>query len=243
MHALTTRMHGLALELHGLALRLHDEFSAIIRRAKRPFYPEEGRKARISADLGRACGTGKVFTRPQPNPAPQPMPENDPPPARYGDPRLTWDMPGLFWDGPVPAEALIPPAIMADNQTRQISPANLKEDQDAVTAIEALTTYAPQNSAFAVVVMKGTAANSFHDGLDAMIVKAGQDLVIAEAAAAAKRDAKVALEWNRHNWVVGARGQVASQYGESSDELASTGVKKKSEYKKPGPRKPKTPTP
>ena len=171
------------------------------------------------------------------------MPDDDLSVATWGDPRLTWGMPGLVWGGREPAPALNPTTTMADANTKQLSPSDLKGDADAVIAIANIPTYAPPKADFALAVMKGTPANNGNDGVEKKLSAAEAALVTAEAAFNAARDGKVALEWQRHNWVVGARKQVAAQFGDSSDELASTGLKKKSEYKKPTKKKPTPPTP
>ncbi len=46
-------------------------------------------------------------------------------------------------------------------------------------------------------------------------------------------DAAVAAEWRFHEAMQGAKEQVIAQYGKSSDQVQSLGLKKKSEYKRP----------
>jgi hypothetical protein len=53
------------------------------------------------------------------------------------------------------------------------------------------------------------------------------------------RDIANDAEWAFHNMMLGVKTQVAAQYGESSSQLESLGLKKKTEYKKPTGRKPK----
>lgn len=68
-----------------------------------------------------------------------------------------------------------------------------------------------------------------------------REAIQAEAAAEAKRAAANAGEWEFHNAILGAKVQVEAQFGSDSDELASLGLKKKSEYKTPSRRKQPSP--
>lgn len=52
----------------------------------------------------------------------------------------------------------------------------------------------------------------------------------AQDAAAASRTDEIALPWAFHNFVLGAKTQVRAQFGDSSNEIQSLGLKKKSEY-------------
>ncbi|HEX8501979.1 MAG TPA: hypothetical protein VF659_15455 [Pyrinomonadaceae bacterium] len=71
------------------------------------------------------------------------------------------------------------------------------------------------------------------DRMDDLLREATQ----AEATAAAKRDAATAGEWEFHNAILGAKVQVEAQFGSDSDEFASLGMKKKSDYKRPARRR------
>ncbi len=55
----------------------------------------------------------------------------------------------------------------------------------------------------------------------------------------AARDQAVAAERAFHNKILGAKKQVVAQFGVDSDEVQAVGLKKKSEYKRSGGRKPK----
>ncbi|MCX6837163.1 MAG: hypothetical protein NTX35_05050 [Verrucomicrobia bacterium] len=52
--------------------------------------------------------------------------------ARWDDSRLSWDMEGLFWDGPVPEAVRNLTTVMADPNTKPMSPAMLQEDKKAI---------------------------------------------------------------------------------------------------------------
>ena len=53
----------------------------------------------------------------------------------------------------------------------------------------------------------------------------------AQNAPAAARDAAIAAQWEFHNLMLGVKDQVIAQYGADSDQVASLGLKKKSERK------------
>jgi hypothetical protein len=159
---------------------------------------------------------------------------NVPEPARYDDPRLTWGMPGLFWNGPVPEAVRNSTTVMADSNTKPMSPAMLQEDKDAVTAILAMADYASVKMAFEKTKVYQKAADGVESGILARLKAAEDAHLLAQQAEAEARDAKVALQWELHTWVLGAREQIAAKFGKNSDEYAATGLKKKSEYKRAG---------
>ena len=87
--------------------------------------------------------------------------------------------------------------------------------------------YSPSNQAFAVDKLEPLA-----DGL-----KSAQEAEkVAADSLSAHRDATRAAERAFHEAILGAKNQVIAQFGEDSDEVASLGLKKKSEYKKGGKR-------
>ncbi|MBV9925331.1 MAG: hypothetical protein JOZ96_09980 [Acidobacteria bacterium] len=117
---------------------------------------------------------------------------------------------------------------MAKNQTRRIASGVLSEDREAFDALQGIDGYAPANPAY-----KTESIKAVRDRLDDLLREATQ----AEAEADAKRDAANGAEWEFHNAILGAKTQVAAQFGDDSDELAALGLKKKSEYKSPTRRK------
>ena len=117
---------------------------------------------------------------------------------------------------------------MAKNQTRRIASGVLSEDREAFDALQGIAAYAPANQAYKIETIKAV-----HDRLDDLLREATQ----AEAAAAAKRAAANAAEWDFHNAVLGAKTQVLAQFGDDSDEVAALGRKKKSVYKSPTRRR------
>ena len=113
---------------------------------------------------------------------------------------------------------------MAKNQSIRIRPTALQTDLDAYVAWQGITTYAPANTAYAktAVTAKYTA------------FKAAQDAEIAsQVALATARDAAAAAEWEFHNTMLAVKEQVIAQFGKSSDQAQSLGLKKKTEYKTP----------
>ena len=113
---------------------------------------------------------------------------------------------------------------MPQSNTRPLSPKILQEDLDAYAALEAIVGYKPANVAYELVNI-----TPVKTAKEAAETKAVQDA----ATAAASRDDEIAAQWAFHDLITGAKTQVKAQFGDSSNELQSLGLKKKSEYKKP----------
>ena len=114
---------------------------------------------------------------------------------------------------------------MAKNRTKRLRPAILQEDLDAYAALQAIANYNPSNPAFAM--NKITASKTAKDTKQTEEVQK-------QAAADAARDGALGGEWDFHDMMLGAKIQVKAQFGEDSDEYASMGMKKKSEYRSGG---------
>ena len=113
---------------------------------------------------------------------------------------------------------------MAKNQNNRIRPGNLQADEDALTALRNISDYAPANSAYSLKAVESALAN----------LKSAQDAELAaQNTLDSARDAANAAEWDFHDIMLGVKEQVIAQYGSSSDEVQSLGLKKKSEYKAP----------
>jgi len=113
---------------------------------------------------------------------------------------------------------------MAKNQNRRIEAQVLQADEDALLALKAISDYQPINAAYSLAALTAK-----HEAMSAT-----QEAELnAQNALAAARDAAVAAQWEYHNTVLGVKVQVAAQYGQDSDQLASLGLKKKSERKAP----------
>lgn len=113
---------------------------------------------------------------------------------------------------------------MARHQTIRIRPAYLKADQQAYVALQSIRDYAPINPAYA--------RDKVQAGFEAL-QSARENMIRLQQELDAARDCTVAAEWEFHNLMLGAKGQVIAQYGDSSNEIQSMGLKKKSEYKPP----------
>lgn len=120
---------------------------------------------------------------------------------------------------------------MANNLSKRLSAQLIDDDVDTYLALKALTDYQPSNPAFSLAAttvaydkMRGCEETELH----------------AYNAYAAARDATVASQRDFHGQIIGSKGQAKAQYGESSDQVASLGLKKKSEHRS-GVRRPAKP--
>ena len=114
---------------------------------------------------------------------------------------------------------------MGKDQTKRLRPAQIQTNKDNFAALKAIGNYAPANPAY-----KTDAIGAVETGLNSSQQLESQTI----AAQAAARDDAVAKEWEHHNLMLGARDQVVAQFGRDSNEAQAVGLKKKSEYKKPG---------
>ncbi len=110
-----------------------------------------------------------------------------------------------------------------NTEAKRISPAKLVKATTSLTAITQLKDYNPQRKDYGP-----TQAAAIQKGM-----KDAQDAELAAQNALDKaRDAAAKAEWAAYNFSLTATEQVMGQYGSDSDEYASLGYKKKSEYKK-----------
>jgi len=112
---------------------------------------------------------------------------------------------------------------------RKLTPKELQEDLDAYAGLQGLTDYAPQKDAYSL-----NAGRTILETRQA----SETDHIQKIAAEEASRDKKVEDQWAFRDWIRNMRIQVKAQYGEDSDEVVAVGLKKKSEYKSPKPKKP-----
>ncbi|MDX6612511.1 MAG: hypothetical protein QOD75_1697 [Blastocatellia bacterium] len=123
---------------------------------------------------------------------------------------------------------------MGKNETRRLSPAAIAQDQEILAALKDINNYAPANPAYTVNAIAA---------IDARRATAADTEVQTSAAAESARDNHVAVQWELHNALLGAKDQVTAQFGKDSNEVQAMKLKKKSEYKNPtrkGPGKPPT---
>jgi hypothetical protein len=114
---------------------------------------------------------------------------------------------------------------MAKNQTIRVQPDVLEADQKAFLLLKDMSDYKPTNPACSIAAMSAK--------YEALRAAQEKELKLQDALTAA-RDATVAAGWDLHNGMLDVKVQVAAQYGTSSDQVASLGLKKKSERKAPG---------
>ena len=111
---------------------------------------------------------------------------------------------------------------MAKDQSKRLTPAVIETDKASFAALQAIPSYTPANTTFAMAAITSAKAE-----LDA----AQQAEAQSAAAAATARDNANAKEWAFHNLVLGAKDQVVAQFGRDSNEVQEVGLKRTSEYK------------
>lgn len=121
---------------------------------------------------------------------------------------------------------------MAKNEASRLKPATLEADIAALNALQAVSGYTPANPAYSVAA----AAQALND---LRAAQAAEDRTTAALKAA--RDQATAAEWAFHNFILGVKEQAIAQYGKDSLEVQSLGLKRTSEYKSRGPKKPNEP--
>lgn len=113
--------------------------------------------------------------------------------------------------------------------SKRLNKNELRDDVNAHAALQAIGDYAPANSAYRtgdVAAARGA-------------MEAAQTLEVQKKAEAdAARDDAAAAEIAFHNLILGVKDQVKAQYGADSNEYQSLGMKKKSEYRRGGGRRP-----
>ena len=103
----------------------------------------------------------------------------------------------------------------------EVSSAQAEADIDAYLALRAIPGYTPHNAEHSVA-----AADAAYNELRS----AEEDVVLAENALAAARDAVMDARRALRNVMIGAKNEVRVIYGLNSNELASLGIKKKSDH-------------
>ena len=119
---------------------------------------------------------------------------------------------------------------MAYRRSTIFSAPQLAANRAVLRALKLLTDYRPPNSAFSKEALLA---------LDAELSDVEQREFELETSLAAVRAARNELSSKLHAGVLGAKAAVLSQYGPDSDALASLGLKKKSDYRRPGVRRAK----
>lgn len=104
---------------------------------------------------------------------------------------------------------------------KRLSKKTLQEDREAYAALQAIADYNPSNQDYKLTNITAS-FQAMETDQTAEVQK--------KAAADTASDKATASEYKFHNDILGAKAQIKAQYGESSDELQSMGLKKKSEY-------------
>lgn len=109
------------------------------------------------------------------------------------------------------------------NTKRRLAPGIISADEARIEAIRNLSNYQSANA-------KYSRANL--ETLDTETITAQKTEQAAKAAWEAARDIMVMKERERHDATLGATDQVAAQYGRSSNEYQSLGLRKKNEARR-----------
>lgn len=117
---------------------------------------------------------------------------------------------------------------MAKRKSTRVTQRILAKDVTVARAVLGLAGYNPSNSDYT--------ADKLKEALDAFAHASEMEQQAAEALAKA-REATINVEWQLHELVLGIKRQVIAQYGDDSDEIASLGLKKKSERRYGRPKK------
>jgi hypothetical protein len=121
---------------------------------------------------------------------------------------------------------------MPRKQNYRMRPETVKADHAALNALRDLEDYAPLNPAYSVAELTK---------LDEALTQALKNEERVQNALKAAHDAVAAAQWALHEGLLGAKIQVAAQYGDDSDAIQSLGLKKKSKRRRPVSRALKTP--
>lgn len=112
---------------------------------------------------------------------------------------------------------------------KRLSKKVLQEDREAFAALKNIAGYNPSNPAYSLAN-----AETVFAAMDSKQTIEVQKQTEADGAS----DDAAEGEYDAHDMVLGFKTQVKAQYGENSNEYQSLGMKKKSEYKRGGRRKP-----
>lgn len=117
---------------------------------------------------------------------------------------------------------------MANNQKKRLPSAIIEADRAALVALKQLADYAPSNPALSVEALSA---------LEERLRKAEEAEILAEKQYAAACDAREAAQRGLHDAMLGVKATVIGQYGHSSDAVQAIGLKKKTDYRRPGRRR------
>jgi len=113
---------------------------------------------------------------------------------------------------------------MSVDKSKRLDKKIVTNDKNTFANLKTVNGYAPANKNFEVA--KGTP-------LSTELETKREVEAQAKSAAKAARDNAKESEWQFHDFILGAKRQVAAQFGDDSNEYQSLGLKKKSERKRP----------
>lgn len=113
---------------------------------------------------------------------------------------------------------------MGKNESRRLSPQILADDLEILAALKNIDGYTPANSSYTVAAIHT---------INTRRLNAHDTEVQTSAAYETARDNHVAVQWELHNALLGAKDQITAQFGPDSNEVQAMKLKKKSEYKNP----------
>ena len=117
--------------------------------------------------------------------------------------------------------------IMTKVQLKNLAPAVIRADEAAYYGLKSIADYKSSNPEFSLEAATAAHEECLHQE---------EAETVAYNTYKAIRDARAIAENKRHDVMNGCKTQVRATYGEDSDELASMGLKKKSEKKTGGGR-------
>jgi hypothetical protein len=107
---------------------------------------------------------------------------------------------------------------------RRLTPLNLRQDIDSYHGLQTINGYTTARTE--------ATPEAIQAAYEAMLAKQREETEKEAIFKAASDTARLA-EWDFHNSVLAMKEAVKGQFGSDSDEAASVGFKKKSEYKRP----------
>ncbi|MBK9713554.1 MAG: hypothetical protein IPO81_19975 [Kouleothrix sp.] len=117
---------------------------------------------------------------------------------------------------------------MGNNPNKRLPQATIDADRAGLVALKQLADYAPANPALSVAALCA---------LEERLRKAEEAAILAENQYAAACDAREAAQQELHSAMLGVKATVIGQYGHNSDAVQAIGLKKKTDYRRPGRRR------
>ena len=116
--------------------------------------------------------------------------------------------------------------FMSKNQPH-VKPSVLAKDRDSLAAIKTMRSYRPERAEIEVAHLEAA---------QTAMEKAEESFAEINAAWDNARDRLAAAKQAFHSVMVSARGHVLAQFGADSAEVQDVGLKRKSEYRRSGPK-------